>query len=89
MWWLPGLRAAAPSKVRTRRPLDTPCRTPTPPVTATELDRFTAAIANNLDVAELDEHRFEMLVAGGYGDASILVFQATDGMDPATTAQLN
>ena len=59
------------------------------PVTATELERFTATIANNLDVAELDAGGFEMLVAVEDGDASILMFQATDGMDLATTAQLD
>lgn len=59
------------------------------PVTTVELDRFTATIANNLDVDELEAGRFEMLVAVDDGDASILVFQATDGMDPATTAQLD
>lgn len=53
------------------------------PVTATELERSTAAIANNLDVVELDEHGFEMLVAVDDSD-SILVLQATDGMDPAS-----
>ena len=58
------------------------------PATATELEHFSATIANNLEVAELDAGGFEMLVAVDDG-ASILVFQATDGMDPATTAQLD